>query len=101
LYSDPVSTPLNDSTVVWTTPFYDIANITILQQDFGTSAAQEAFCGAMSFNPASSLADHTPVGNLQAIRSRVYTDMATLRRQLSGQSTADATYEDWLNYPDM
>ena len=84
----------------WTTPFNDIATITIPEQQFGTPG-QEVFCGAMAFNPAASIAAHAPVGAVQAVRSAVYTSMATLRHKLSGQSNADATYQQWVAYPDM
>jgi len=99
-YENEQSTPLNDSTVEWTTPFSDIATVNITQQSFGTPG-QESFCGWMSFNPAASIPEHEPVGSTQAIRTAVYTQMSLLRHKLSDQSTADATYEDFLDYPNM
>jgi len=99
-YQNEASTPVNDSTVVWNTPFQDVAQIDIPHQTFGTTG-QEAFCSWMSFNPAAAIAAHAPVGNAQAIRTKVYTAMATLRHQLSGESQGDAAYQDWVNYPNM
>jgi len=55
----------------------------------------------MSFNPASTIAEHQIVGETQIIRTSVYQALGQLRRKLSNQSTNDATYEDWLNYPNM
>jgi len=99
-YANEQTTPINDSTVEWKTPFYDIAQVEIPQQAWGTPG-QEAFCASMSFNPASTIAEHQIVGETQIIRTSVYQALGQLRRKLSNQSTNDATYEDWLNYPNM
>jgi len=100
LYIDDEQTPLNDSTVQWDSPFYDVANISIPLQSFGDDA-QEQFCGWMSFNPASTIPDHALVGDLQTVRATAYTNMASLRHSLSQQNLQDATYQDWLDYEDM
>jgi hypothetical protein len=76
-FQNEATTPVNDSTVVWDTPFQDVAQIDIPRQTFGTPGqvrkhcclrlmlSQEAFCSWMSFNPAATIADHLPVGNAQ------------------------------------
>jgi len=98
-YMDNETTPL-DAPVSWTSQFYEIAEIDLLQQTFGTQG-QEDFCGYMNFNPGSSIQDHAPVGVIQAIRSAVYPAMGALRHQLSGLGNDDASINDWLNYPNM
>jgi len=99
-YADENTTPLNDSTVEWQTPFYDIAEVNIPTQTWGTPG-QEAFCAMMSFNPASTITEHRLVGITQKVRTAVYTQLGQLRRQISGQSLNDVTYQDFLNYPNL
>jgi len=99
-YDNEQTTPVNDSTVEWKTPFTDIAQIDIPVQNWGTTG-QEAFCASMSFNPASTIAEHALVGEGQQIRKSVYTALGQMRRKLSGQSTNDVTYQDWVHYPNM
>jgi len=99
-YENEETTPVNDSTIEWKTPFYDVAEVHIPVQSWGT-VAQEAFCAMMSFNPASTIVDHELIGPFQMIRKAVYTTLGQLRRKLSNQSLNDVTYQDWLNYPNM
>ncbi len=92
------TTPIDDATVQWNTPFYDIATVFIPMQS-AWSEKQEEFCRWMSFNPGDSVAAHQPVGILQEIRTAVYQSMATLRHQLQDESNDDATYAQWQEYP--
>jgi len=96
-YQDESSTPINDSTIQWNTPFQDLATLYIPSQVFGNDT-QEDTCTWLSFNPALSLGEHQPVGILQDIRMAVYAAMATQRHSLQNQPNVDATYEDWVNY---
>jgi len=100
LYQDDESTPVNDITIPWNTPLFDLAYVTIPQQSFGTSG-QEVFCDWMNFGPALSVEPHGPVGDAQAIRTAVYAAMMALRHQLMGQVNRDASLSDWYNYPNM
>jgi hypothetical protein len=67
-YVDDKTTPIEDATVDWPTPFVDLANIVIPTQTFGT-AGQEDFCRWMAFNPWHTIPEHTPLGVVQRLRS--------------------------------
>jgi len=92
------TTPVNDPTVPWNTPWEDLAYITIPGQTTG-SAQQETFCEWMGFGPQLSVEGHGPVGDTQAIRTAVYKAMMSLRHQLHNQADRDATIEDWNAWP--
>lgn len=67
-YVDNETTPIEDATVDWPTPFVDLATIVIPIQNFGTPG-QEQLCRWMAFNPWHTIAEHTPLGVVQRLRS--------------------------------
>jgi catalase len=100
LYKDPKSTPLNDATADWTTPWNDVAWIEIPAQTF-LSRGQDNFCDFMAFNPYHAIQDHKPVSSVQKLRGMAYAKAASYRHQLLGQPDREATWDDWLAYPNM
>ena len=70
-YVDEKTTPIEDGTSVWGTPFEGIATLTIPAQDF-TSPDQYAFCENLSYTPWHCVPEHQPLGGIQRCRKRVY-----------------------------
>ena len=81
--SDPLSMPIEDASVIWDetiSPFQSVATITIQDQDFDGPEELSA-CERSSFNPWQSLADHEPLGRMNAVRRLVYAHAAAMRNQ--------------------
>ena len=95
------TTPIDDTTIQWNTPFTPVASITIPKQTF-MSPGQQTYCDYMSFNPALNIPAHAPVGVLQELRSAVYTAMPPVRRAALGLNPKGVTTcTDYNNYPHM
>lgn len=92
-YVDETTTPIEDATSVWPTPFEVIASLTLPAQDF-TSEEQHAFGERLAFTPWHCTPDHRPIGGIQRTRKRVYEESAKLRRGLTGAATAEPTVAD-------
>lgn len=63
-------------------PFVTVATLTIPPQTFDT-AAQNATCEALSFNPWHALPDHKPLGTINRMRRFVYETISALRHQMN------------------
>lgn len=63
-------------------PFVRVAKITIDQQQFDT-AAQNATCEALSFNPWHALPEHRPLGTINRMRRVVYQAISDLRHEMN------------------
>jgi len=100
LWTDNDTTPIEDSTIAWPTPFYDLATLVIYPQ-YVWSDGQMAFCRQMSFNPWNSVAEHEPLGIISRIRKVIYTQGAQQRHMYRKQSDDEPTLQDWLNYPNL
>jgi len=80
--TDPAHMPIEDASVIWDegrSPFLAVATITIPQQDF-QSAKALADCEKISFNPWQSLAEHQPLGRMNAVRRDTYRHAAHVRK---------------------
>lgn len=71
---DARTTPIEDASIEWTTPFVKVATLEFFSQKFSADqkAATEAMCDKMSFNPWHSIEDHRPLGNQNRARRWVY-----------------------------
>ncbi len=92
-YVDEATTPIEDATSVWGTPFEDVATLTIPPQDF-TSPEQYDFCENLSYTPWHCHPDHQPLGGIQRCRKRVYEESQQLRHQLRGVEQKEPGVED-------
>jgi hypothetical protein len=75
----PIETPVKE----WTdevAPFETVARVVFAPQKFN-SAAQVAFCEALSFNPWRVTEDHRPLGRLNRARLQVYTAISVKRHE--------------------
>ncbi|MCG8543807.1 MAG: catalase [Alphaproteobacteria bacterium] len=93
-YIDEATTPIEDATSVWPTPFEPIATLTLPAQDF-TAPAQFEFGENLSYTPWHCVPDHQPLGGIQRCRKRVYEESSRVRHQLTGGETREPTKADY------
>jgi hypothetical protein len=73
-FEDEKTTPIEDASVDWTSPYVDVGRLTIPAQDV-TSAAGKALAAeveAMSFDPWHALVEHAPLGGIMRARKAAY-----------------------------
>lgn len=83
LQTDPESMPIEDASVIWdegASPFIKVASITINDQNFRANECMDR-CEQISFNPWQSLPEHMPLGGINRVRHRVYSEIAAYRAQ--------------------
>ncbi len=93
-YVDEATTPIEDATAVWPTPFEIIATLTLPAQDF-TAPEQFAVCENLSYTPWHCLPEHQPLGGIQRCRKRVYEASQRLRHGLNGAADREPTKADY------
>lgn len=93
-YVDEATTPIEDATAVWPTPFEPIATLTLPAQDF-TAPEQYAVGEALSYTPWHCLPEHQPIGGIQRCRRRVYQESQRLRHELSGTPDREPGKRDY------
>ncbi|MBX7115043.1 MAG: catalase [Myxococcaceae bacterium] len=79
-YESPDTTPLNDATNPWATPFVPVGRVTLPKQDL-TSAESQALAKQIddtSFSPWNT-SEHTPVGDIGLARKPIYETSAGVR----------------------
>ena len=82
--------PIEDSAVIWKTPFHRVAIITIPPQNPDTSEIKQKD-EKMFFCPGHALLAHAPLGGLNQIRSIVYKKMAGERMSVPKETAGTAT----------
>ena len=82
-YLDQETTPIEDATAVWPTPFETIATLSLPAQDFA-SPVQYEFGEYLSYTPWHCVPEHRPIGGIQRCRKRVYEESQRLRHQTNG-----------------
>lgn len=70
--------PIDDTTVIWKTPFRRVATITVPKQNFDTPERQKKDLD-LTYSPGHSIIEHAPLGSVNAIRRRVYKVLAKER----------------------
>ena len=80
-YLDEVSTPIEDTSIVWDSPWRKVAQLRILSCDLKNSDtnALSEWANTLSFNPWHATEDHRPLGNVMRARRVVYDASAGLR----------------------
>ncbi|MBE7941932.1 MULTISPECIES: catalase [Ramlibacter] len=73
-YADERSTPIEDPTVAWATPWSTVAHLMLPRQDLGSPAGQALArqVEAGAFDPWQGLAEHRPLGEVQRARRATY-----------------------------
>lgn len=83
--TDPVKTPIEDPTVIWSerrAEIVPVARLEILRQEFD-SPGQHAFCENLSMNPWNSMPELRPLGGINRVRKVVYEAISDLRHRLN------------------
>ena len=93
-YIDEATTPIEDATSVWPTPFETIATLTLPAQDF-TSDEQFAVGENLSYTPWHCAPEHQPLGGIQRCRKRVYEESQRLRHELNRAADREPTTTDY------
>jgi hypothetical protein len=88
LREDPATMPLDDATVEWTSPFHQVAELTIPAQTFDTGE-RDALGERLAFNPWRTLPEHEPLGSLNRARRAAYRSSATVRRTANPTGTVE------------
>ncbi len=94
LQTDGETTPIEDSTIPWNSPFHKVATLTIPPQRFD-SVEQTEFCENLSFTPWHSLPEHQPLGCINRTRRVVYESISRLRNQLNGVEHREPSLEEF------
>lgn len=89
-FVDQKTTPIEDATSVWPTPFEPIGKLKIAPQSF-MEAERFALGEKLSFTPWHCHPDHRPIGGIQRCRRRVYIESTRLRHGLTGVSSSEPT----------
>lgn len=82
-HKDESTTPINDPSVLWKTPFHQVAVISIPKQKEIDTAERAAIDINMSFSPGHSMKEHEPLGDVNMIRRKVYGELSKERREHS------------------
>lgn len=77
-YQDENTTPIDDTMVVWPTPFHKLGTLTIPQQYF-TAPGQLKIGELASFSPWHCRPDHKPLGSINIGRRFVYSNLSDYR----------------------
>lgn len=74
MFQDDVSTPIEDTSVVWTGPWVELGKLTIPQQDPESARGREvtALCEQLSFDPWHAIEEHRPLGAIMRARAATY-----------------------------
>jgi len=91
--SDPVTMPLENASVVWSTresPPIKVATLTIPKQTF-SSAGQLAFARNLTFNPWHALKEHKPLGNQNRARRHIYQATSAMRQSINKEEHVEPT----------
>lgn len=92
-FVDEATTPIEDATSVWPTPFEIIATLTLPAQDF-TAPEQFEFAEHLAFTPWHCMPEHRPLGGIQRCRRRVYEESSRLRHSLTNVAAREPTSSD-------
>lgn len=85
-FVDEASTPIEDPTRQWSSPWTDVADLVVLQQDTTTEAgkAVAALVEGFSFDPWHAPQEFRPLGAMMRARSHAYRD-STMERKASSE----------------
>lgn len=70
--------PIDDSRIIWKTPFHRVATIMLPKQDLDTPERKQEDIN-MSFSPGHAIHEHAPLGSVNMVRRKVYKELAEER----------------------
>jgi hypothetical protein len=96
LYRDPTSTPIEDSTVLWSdeaAPPIAVARLVIERQDVASEHGRTiaAFVEKLSFDPWHALVEHRPLGAMMRARDHAYR-LSTAERGAAAEPDGSETF---------
>ena len=94
-FANEATTPIEDAAVEWTaanSPFIKLATIQIPIQSTNNPARHD-LVETMSFSPAHSLVDHSPLGGLNLSRTEIYKALSKFRHERNGKIAMEPTSE--------
>lgn len=73
-FESEATTPIEDASIDWTTPYVDVGRLTLATQDLASTEGKKlaAEIEAMSFDPWHALVEHTPLGGFMRARKVAY-----------------------------
>lgn len=74
LFVDEATTPIEDTSVLWSGPWLELANLTLPQQAADSPRGQEIsqLVNQLSFDPWHAIAEHRPLGAIMRARGATY-----------------------------
>lgn len=82
---DPVTMPIEDASVIWTSPEIPVATLRIPAQAFATPE-RERLARELTINPWHALPDHRPLGNQNRARREIYYATSRVRQRINGET---------------
>jgi hypothetical protein len=95
LYEDKDKTPIEDTTIEWTSSPIHVATITIPPNQKLCSSERNTFCENLSFSPWHCLPEHRPLGAVNRVRRLAYTDNSKHRHELNLARQIEPNDKDW------
>ncbi len=82
LFQDDVTTPIEDTSVVWAGPWVELGKVTLPRQDPESARGQEitALVQQLSFDPWHAIQEHRPLGAIMRARAVTYKSSVLARK---------------------
>ncbi|MFV8750806.1 hypothetical protein ACNOYE_09670 [Nannocystaceae bacterium ST9] len=92
-FVDEASTPIEDASVVWPTPYHELARIVVPQQDIASAKgkALEDYVETLSFDPWHALPELRPLGAMMRARGHAYRE-SVLERGAAGEPDGSESF---------
>ncbi|GGX95547.1 hypothetical protein GCM10007160_23930 [Litchfieldella qijiaojingensis] len=81
---DPVTMPIEDASVIWTSPEIPVARLRIPRQEFAI-AERDRLARELTINPWHALPEHRPLGNQNRARKQIYYETSRVRQRINGE----------------
>ncbi|MDI5933747.1 hypothetical protein [Halomonas kalidii] len=81
---DPVTMPIEDASVIWTSPEIPVARLRIPRQAFDTPE-RDRLARELTINPWHALPEHRPLGNQNRARKLIYYETSRVRQRINGE----------------
>jgi Dyp-type peroxidase family len=81
---DPVTMPIEDASVIWTSPETPVARLHIPRQAFDTPE-RDRLAREVTINPWHALPEHRPLGNQNRARKLIYYETSRVRQRINGE----------------
>ncbi|GEK46381.1 hypothetical protein HPA02_06640 [Bisbaumannia pacifica] len=81
---DPVTMPIEDASIIWTSEEIPVARLRLPRQEFDTQA-RKRLARELTINPWHALPEHRPLGNQNRARKLIYSETSRLRQRINGE----------------